>query len=362
MKLEKNTSNKNGLIKNDVVTDVSKIINEAEIAAYKSLDNILVKRNWLIGKRIYEEELNGTRSENYGLEIINYLSSKLTEIYGKGYSQSYLYSYYRFYKLYPNIFDDNVRNKKTLLSWTHYLLLIRIEDEDARNWYEIETRNSAWSFRTLKRNIKSRYYYRIVQQGLNYEAKNTNNSETTYNYLKNPYILEFLGFNKTDSFLETDIEETIILNLQSFLIELGKGFAFVGRQYHIHTIKRDYYIDLVFYNYHLKCFVIIDLKTEKITHNDVGQMDMYVRMFNELVRSKDDNPTLGIVLCADTDEDVARYSILNDSDNIFASKYKLYLPTEEELKEEINKEKELFYLCHKEKITKKQSKNPVKPR
>jgi hypothetical protein len=161
-------------------------------------------------------------------------------------------------------------------------------------------------------------------------------------------IAEFLGMQEDTSYLESDLEQCIIDNLQKFLMELGKGYAFVARQQHIHTEKEDYYIDLVFYNYILKCFVLIDLKTKKITHQDVGQMDMYIRMYDELKKSEDDNPTLGIVLCSDTDEDIARYSVLHDNEQLFASKYKLYLPSEEELKEEIETQKEMFYLQKKE--------------
>ena len=168
-------------------------------------------------------------------------------------------------------------------------------------------------------------------------------------FIKNPMITEFLGLPQNNDFTETDLESSILSNLQNFLMELGKGYAFVARQQHIHTEKEDYYIDLVFYNYILKCFVLIDLKTNKITHQDVGQMDMYIRMYDELKRGKDDNPTLGIVLCSDTDEDIARYSILNGNEQLFASKYKLYLPTEEELKAEIEAQKTMFYLQNQEK-------------
>lgn len=168
-------------------------------------------------------------------------------------------------------------------------------------------------------------------------------------FIKNPIVAEFLGLASNTDFTESDLESSILSNLQKFLMELGKGYAFVARQQHIRTEKQDYFIDLVFYNYILKCFVLIDLKTEKITHQDVGQMDMYIRMYDELKRSEGDNPTIGIVLCSDTDEDIARYSVLHGNEQLFASKYKLYLPTEEELREEIETQKTMFYLQQKEK-------------
>ena len=211
-----------------------------------------------------------------------------------------------------------------------------------------------WSVRTLQRNISSQYYYRILKTQNPLELKQemkklTSSYQNKLEFIKNPMIAEFLGMQEDTSYLESDLEQSIINNLQKFLMELGKGYAFVARQQHIHTEKEDYYIDLVFYNYILKCFVLIDLKTSKITHQDVGQMDMYIRMYDELKRNDGDNPTIGIVLCSDTDEDIARYSIMHGNEQLFASKYKLYLPTEEELRSEIETQKELFYLQSKDK-------------
>ena len=206
----------------------------------------------------------------------------------------------------------------------------------------------------MQRNISSQYYYRMLKSQKNTEVKNEMNTLTSQyqvdklEFIKNPVIAEFLGMSVNSSFTETELEKSIIENLQKFLMELGKGYAFVARQQHIRTEKEDYYIDLVFYNYILKCFVLIDLKTNKITHQDVGQMDMYIRMYDELKRNEGDNPTIGIVLCSDTDEDIARYSILNGNEQLFASKYKLYLPTEEELRAEIESQKAIFYLQQEE--------------
>ena len=248
--------------------------------------------------------------------------------------------------MYPKIVDS-VNPQSGLLSWTHYRVLLQVEDSEARKWYEKEAFEQIWSVRTLQRNISSQYYYRILKTQ-DKAAVETEMKEFTYQYqtklecIKNPVIAEFLGMKEDKSYLESDLEQCIVNNLQKFLMELGKGYAFVARQQHIHTEKEDYYIDLVFYNYILKCFVLIDLKTTKITHQDVGQMDMYIRMYDDLKRGEGDNPTLGIVLCADTDEDIAKYSILHGNEQLFASKYKLYLPTEEELRAEIEIQKEMF--------------------
>ena len=233
--------------------------------------------------------------------------------------------------------------------------MIQVKDEKARVWYEKEAVRQAWSVRTLQRNISSQYYYRMLKtqheelvekemQDLTAEYQNDK-----LEFIKNPVVAEFLGLASNTDFTESDLEKSILTNLQKFLMELGKGYAFVARQQHIHTEKQEYFIDLVFYNYILKCFVLIDLKPKKITHQDVGQMDMYIRMYDELKRSEGDNPTIGIVLCSDTDEDIARYSILHGNEQLFASKYKLYLPTEEELRAEIETQKAMFYLQQQEK-------------
>ena len=229
-----------------------------------------------------------------------------------------------------------------------------MEDSVARNWYAKEAYEQTWVSQTLQRNISSQYYYRLLKSqdkiGVEDEMKAlTSKYQNKLEFIKNPVIAEFLGMQEDISYHESELEQCIINNLQKFLMELGKGYAFVARQQHIHTEKEDYYIDLVFYNYILKCFVLIDLKTQKITHQDVGQMDMYIRMYDELKKSSDDNPTLGIVLCADTDEDIAKYSMLRENEQLFASKYKFYLPSEEELRAEIETQKEFYFLQKKDK-------------
>ena len=292
-KIGQNSFMDNFVKTDDILKDMCGIIESSQKAAYQAVNTLLVQRNWLIGYRIAEEELGGDERSEYGLEVIKKISKELTQRYGKGYDRSNLYHCLKFYKTFPKIVDTACRQSGVLLSWSHYRTLLQVKDPEARDWYEKEAAEQAWSVRTLQRNISSQYYYRM------------------------------LGTQKK---------------------EFGKGYAFVARQQHIHTEKQDYYIDLVFYNYILKCFVLIDLKTEKITHQDVGQMDMYIRMYDELKRSEGDNPTIGIVLCSDTDDDIARYSVMHGNEQLFASKYKLYLPTKEELKAEIETQKAMFYL------------------
>ena len=332
----------------DVTADAKTIIEAARNAAYRSVNVLLVQRNWLLGQRIAQEELKGEGRAEYGMEVIKGLARELTKEYGRGFSRVNLYHFYSFYKDFPEIVYSVSGQFHQLLSWTHYRVLLQVKDQAARNWYAKEAFEQTWSVRTLQRNVSSQYYYRIlasqnkslVEQEMRKLTADYQNDKLEF--VKNPVIAEFLGLSTTTDVTETELESAIISNLQRF--ELGKGYAFVARQQHIHTEKKDYYIDLVFYNYILKCFVLIDLKTSTITHQDVGQMDMYIRMYDEKKKSDDDNPTLGIVLCSDTDEDIARYSVLHGNEQLFASKYKLYLPTEEELRAEIEMQKEIFRL------------------
>ena len=337
---------------NDLLNDAKQIIEVSQKAAYRAVNLALVQRNWLLGYRIAQEELKGEERSEYGKGIIKKLADELTASYGRGFDFGSLYKYCRFYKLYPEILDSVSPKSGTLLSWTHYRVLLQVEDKTARDWYTKEADNQTWSVRTLQRNISSQYYYRLLKSQ-NQEPVKQEMEKLTAGYqadklefIKNPMITEFLGLSGSTDFTESKLESCIITNIQKFLMELGKGYAFVARQQHIHTEKEDYYIDLVFYNYILKCFVLVDLKTSKITHQDVGQMDMYIRMYDELKRGEGDNPTIGIVLCSDTDEDIAKYSVLHGNEQLFASKYKLYLPTEEELRAEIETQKEMFYLQH----------------
>ena len=333
------------------------IIETARNNTYRQINENLVRRNWDLGKLISEEEIQGRdRTELYGLEVIKSLAKRLTLRYGKGFTKTNLYSFTNFYKMFPNIFHTTCGKSFQLLSWSHYRTLLQVLDDAGRDWYEQEAFQQGWSVKTLQRNISSQYYFRLlssqkkdlVEKEMMEITQHLQSNDPT-DFIKNPVIGEFLGFTADSSFRESELEQAIIDNLEKFLLEMGKGFAFVARQQHIHTEKEDYFIDLVFYNYILKAFVLVDLKTSKITHQDVGQMDMYVRMYDELKRGEGDNSTIGILLCAETDEDIARYSILHDNDHLFASKYMPYLPTPEQLRREIERQKEIFFLQQKEK-------------
>ncbi len=351
---------------NSLFNDACVIIEQARTVAYKSVDEILIKRNWLLGMRIQHEVLKDKRAE-YGEQVIKKLAKDLSVNYGKGFSMRNLYYFIDFYQTHLDFFElkdaetQIFMNKDILqsltaksairLSWTHYSIILQESDAGARIWYENEAANEMWSTRTLQRNISSQYYHRLLksqnQDVVREEMKQkTSLMQDKLEFIKNPVIAEFLGFKNNPDYTENSLEKGIIDHLVPFLMELGKGFAFVDRQKHIHTEKQDYYIDLVFYNYHLQCFVLIDLKTTKLNYQDVGQMDMYVKMYDELVRPNGHNPTIGILLCADTDEDVAHYSVLNGNDQLYATRYLTFMPTKEELRREIERQKEIFMLQH----------------
>ena len=334
----------------NILHDIEAIIETSRQHAYQAVDTLLLRRNWLLGRRIAEEELQKNGRAEYGLELIKNLSKQLTKKYGKGFTKSNLYNFYLFYKMFPKIFHSVSGKSAPLLSWTHYRILLNVHDSAARAWYIQEALQQAWSVRTLQRNIETQYYFRLLSSSNKETVANEMIEKTKefqqdkLEYLKNPIIAEFLGLSSNIDMTESQLETAILSNLQKFLMELGKGYAFVARQQHIQTEQRDYYIDLVFYNYILKCFVLIDLKIGKINHQDIGQMDMYIRMYDELKKNNDDNPTLGIVLCSETDKDIAQYSVMHGNEQLFATKYKLYLPTEEELRAEIEQQKAIFYL------------------
>ena len=364
--------------KSSLLNDACNIIEQAQATAYRQVNETLIKRNWLLGMRIRHEVLKDERAE-YGEQVVKMLAKVLTAKYGEGFTWRNLYNYIDFYATYNGFFlnenGDSVNGQTILhalsaksenifhalrakspirLTWTHYRIILQESSKEARDWYEREAANEVWSTRTLQRNISSQYYHRMLmsqhKELVHKEMiERTSPLQDKMEFIKNPVIAEFLGFPQEATFTESELETSIINNLQKFIMELGKGYAFVARQQHIHTEKEDYYIDLVFYNYLLKSFVLIDLKTTKVTHQDVGQMDMYVRMYDELKRGENDNPTIGILICADTDEDIARYSVLHDSDQLFAAKYKTYMPTDEELRAEIEAQKNIYYLQHKEK-------------
>ena len=275
----------------NILNDVQNIIEVSQKEAYRSVNTILTQRNWLIGYRIAEEELTGEERAEYGAEVIRRLLKELTKKYGKGYTKTNLYNFYKFYKYFPEIFHSMSGKSAIRLTWTHYRILLQVHDEKARKWYEKEAYEQTWSVRALQRNIDTQYYYRLLKSQDKKAVENEMREKTSVyqnerlEFIKNPVMVEFLGLTPDISFTETKLETSIITNLQKFLMEMGKGYAFVARRQHIHTEKQDYYIDLVFYNYILKCFVLIDLKTERISHQDVGQMDMYIRMYDEFKKS-----------------------------------------------------------------------------
>lgn len=333
----------------DIIEDVRDIIERTRDYAFRAVNVAMVQRNWLLGKRIAEEELLGGDRAEYGKVIIRRLADYLTEQYGKGFTKSNLYQFVQFYKLFPDIFHA-ASGKSQILSWTHYRSLLRVNDKCARDWYVQEAITEVWSARTLDRNIASQYYYRLLQSQnrrvVEDEMKQITASyqQDKLEFIKNPIVAEFLGLSPNIDFSETKLEAAIITHLQKFVMELGKGYAFVARQQHIKTDMGDYFIDLVFYNYILKCFLLIDLKTERITHQDVGQMDMYVRMYDNLKRTEGDNPTIGLILCSETSEDMARYSVLRDNERLFQARYLTYLPSIDQLREEIEQQIEIFRL------------------
>ena len=351
------TTGENKYIANvSFITVIKDIITRGRQKAYSAINTAMVEAYWLIGRRIVEEEQGGTSRAEYGKQILKELSAELTKEFGKGFSVGSLYYYRQFYTTFPEIFATPWR----ILSWSHYKRLMQVSDSEARDWYIKEASEQMWSYRTLDRNISSQYYYRLLQSQNKQSVKDemiritTPYQQDNLEFIKNPTVAEFIGLSPNSDFTESELETAIIGNLQKFLLELGKGFSFVARQKLIRTEKKDYFIDLVFYNYILKCFVLIDLKTTIITHQDVGQMDMYVRMYDERVKRKDDNPTIGILLCSETDNDIARYSVLHDNNQLYASKYMTYMPTEEELRNEIEQQKEFFRLQHNSKNNKEE--------
>ncbi len=378
----------------EFVSDLKAILYTAKAKAYQAADLYNVAGNWLVGRRIVEQEQHGQARAQYGKHVIEIASLALTEEFGKGYSQTQIINFRKFYlsfkylPIHQTVSDKLDSKHQTLsdilptkgqtpsdqseifiqqmpsaeselaqilpanLSWSHYERLMRIADEDERDWYMREAALEGWSVRTLDRNIGSQYYYRLLQTPESKKGEvidemkklTADYQKDRHKFMRNPVVAEFLGFSAESAYSETNLETAIIDHLQKFIMELGKGYAFVARQQRIKTDMGEYYIDLVFYNYILKCFLLIDLKTSPITHQDLGQMDMYIRMYDELKCTASDNPTIGLLLCSETSKDLARYSILKDSKQIYTAKYLTYLPTKEQLAAEIIKQKEIFAL------------------
>ena len=325
------------IVKNtSFISDIKALINEARMHIVRSVNTAMVVTYWEIGRRIVEEEQNGSNRAEYGKYLIENLAKELTADFGKGFSVPNLRNFRQFYLAFPIRYA-----LRSELSWTHYRLLMRVENEEARNFYLKEAVECAWSSRQLERQINSFYFQRLLASQnkdiVKQETEKNNTPISPSEILKDPYILEFLDLKENKDYLEADLEAALIGRLQDFLLELGKGFSFVARQQRITTeAGKHYYVDLVFYNYLLKCFVLIDLKIGTLTPQDVGQMDLYVRLYEDQKRTQTDNPTIGIILCSQNDETVVKYSMLAESRQLFASQYQLYMPTEEELKRLLN--------------------------
>ncbi|MBN1759918.1 MAG: DUF1016 family protein [Chitinispirillaceae bacterium] len=343
---------------------IAEVISRARTEVVRSVNTIMVEAYWHIGRLIVEEEQQGAQRAEYATGLLEILSERLCKEFGAGFDISNLRRMRQLYNYFSirgalrhvsgNVPADNglhLPQRPILrpeLTWTHYRKLIRVEKPAAREWYMNEAANQNWSTRALERQINSLYYERLLSSGEKQPViaeaaqKTTTLQMNAADYLKDPYILEFLNLADRTSYRESELEQAIIDKLQEFLLELGKGFAFVARQKRISTETKEFYVDLVFYNYHLKCFVLIDLKTGELTHQDVGQMDMYVRMFDDLQRAEEDNPTVGLILCTEKDATIVKYSVLEENRQLFASKYMLYLPNEEELRVEVEREKRMI--------------------
>ena len=323
-----------------IVNDIKAILNEARQQAYTAVNFAMVQAYWLVGKRIVDEEQGGEAKAKYGDAVLKQLSKSLSGDLGKGFSYANLRNFRQFYLTYPD--QEICYTLCSKLTWSHNRLIMRIDSQAKRTWYLNETIANNWSVRNLERNINSFYFERILSSNEKNEVINSELSGERHlanDFIKDPYVFEFLNIPQPYKANEHEIETALIGNLQKFLLELGKGFSFVGRQFRISTETSHFFIDLVFYNYILKCFVLFDLKTHKLTHQDTGQMDMYIRMFDDLQRTEGDNPTIGIILCSEKDETVVKYSILKENEQLFASRYRLYLPSEDELIAEIEREK-----------------------
>lgn len=329
-----------------VLVDIRKIIEQGRRQAYAVVGQAAIATYWQIGRRIVEEEQNGEERAQYGKKLIAMLSHQLTCEYGSGYSRRSLEEYRRFYLTFKDLEISHacVRN----LTWTHFRIIMREATPEGRLWYMKEAAEQMWSTRTLERNVSTQYYGRMMASQRESLAlpKPAIAESDPMEYIKNPVVAEFMGFRKDTKYDESQLEQALIDNLQQFIMELGRGFAFVERQKHITTDTDDFYIDLVFYNFRMKRFVLFELKTHKLTHQDVGQLDMYVRMYDDLMKGEDDNPTIGVLLCTDTDNTIARYSVLHESQQLFAAKYMAYMPTEEELRREIEQQKRFFMEQH----------------
>lgn len=319
--------------------DIKTLISTSQETAIRAVDTQRVILYWNIGRRIVEELQDGKDRADYGKQIIKTLSLDLEPVYGSGYSYRQLYLFVQFYKAFPI-----VNTVCSQLNWSQYKLLIRIEDKDKREFYIAESVKNIWSSRVLERQINSSLYERLLlsndKKSVLDVAKDEKLPVSVNEIIKDPMVLEFLGLEKKDSYYEKDLEQAIISNLQDFLLELGNGFSFVSRQKRIHIDGDDFFVDLVFYNRLLQCFVIFEIKTHKLTHQDVGQLQMHVNYYDRNEKQDFENPTIGVLLCANKNDTVVKYTLPEDNKTILASKYQLYLPSEKELVEELHRELE----------------------
>lgn len=332
---------KKNIIPDSFVTDVRAIIDKGRQHAFAAAGQIAILTYWNIGRRIVEEEQQGNERADYGKNLIPALADRLTAEYGSGYGKRNLAYYRKFYLEFDDleILHTRVQN----LTWSHIRRLLSVSNPEARDWYLKTAADDMWSVKTLDRNISTQYYERRLAAQCEDSASPAPLSESNpMEYIKNPMVAEFMGFRQNSNYSESQLEQALVDNLEKFILELGRGFAFVERQQHIVTDTADFYIDLVFYNFKMKRFVIFELKTHKLTHQDIGQLDMYVRMYDDLVKGADDAPTIGVLLCTDTDSTIARYSVLHDNDQLYAAKYMTYMPTEDELRNEIEQQKRFF--------------------
>ena len=325
-------------IKKDVYAEISSLLKEARKSIVSNINTTMTKTYFLIGKRIVEEEQNGNERAEYGEKLIKNLSKKLTEEFGKGFSKRNLWQMKQFYLAYSKVQTVSAQFK---LSWSHYLILMRMENIEERNFYEIESIQNNWSLRELRRQIDSALYERLVlsrdKEKVKELAFKGQVIEKPEDVVKDPYILEFLGLEEQNNYSENKLETEIINNLEKFLLELGKGFTFVGRQVRFTFDEKHFRVDLVFYNRILKCFVLIDLKIGEVTHQDLGQMQMYVNYYDRYVRLPDENKSIGIIICREKNDTLVRLTLPEDNNQIFASKYMTVLPTKEEFKKVLDK-------------------------
>lgn len=335
---------------NSLNGQISSILNEARSSAYRAVNFAMVQAYWRVGMLIIEHEQAGESRAEYGKAVLEELSKKLTIEFGKGFSVQnlrYMRQFYQRFRKRHAVRGESIENVlRPELSWTHYRLLLRVESDKAREWYMNEAASQSWSTRQLDRQISTLYYERLLASRYKapviQEAADKLSHIEPSHFIRDPYVLEFLDLKDYPGLKESALEQAIIDKLQQFLLEIGKGFSFVARQKRMRIGEEYFYIDLVFYNFILKCFVLIDLKIGKLAHQDIGQMDSYVRMYEDHEKVEGDNPTIGLILCSEKNEAIARYSVLNDSKQLFASKYMLYLPTEEELERELIRERKLL--------------------